>query len=762
MNKLKQKVSKARQDGKEFDYSFTLMRFLHPTKTKARLALLLVIGITSCFAWFIPRLAFDYRFDRFFPQQDEALSFYGRLNETFGQYNDFLYLVIQSDEVLESSFQKEVIALTKTLEKEPEIKRVQSAYDLENIQITPFGLNTPHVLNATTDLSIGSLQEKNLWGAYFGTDSISTLVVIDHAFFEKKQEADVFYEALEHKIQSAGFSDYLLSGKIQMQYSFTQKLEQELSLTLVVSLALIIILLFIFFRSIKGIGLPLLTLTVTLLWVLGLMGMTGKNIDVMMVMMPALLLIVALSDIIHFIHAYDDHLKNGLEKATAIQWALAKIGKATFLTSVTTAIGFMSLYFIPVAPIQQFGLYTAMGVLFAFIVTFLIVPAWLFFFPSAVAKKVKSFSPLENHWSSLSQWLQRHPTKIIYASLLIVLLLGAGIHKIRFNTGIIVGLQRDEPELAIVDYFDEHYGGYKPFEVGIVLDEPLRVTDYVVLEKIQSIEHYIAKHFQVKHIQSPLQLVEQIRSGLYGGSSRQRRFPAPEEMKRLEKHYYSPALAETRQIVEGENGRLIRIVGRTKDAGSAHYRPINTSFQAFLEAINTNGFKASLTGTTYLIEKTDAYIVEALVKGLTIALLTVWLCLWLFLGNFQMAIWATVVNTLPIIIMFGIMGWLDIDLNISTAVVFTVAFGIVVDDSIHFVSRYLMEGRDLTKTLRTTGKSILTTTLVTILGFSIFLGSQFSATYFLGFFITISAFLALIIDLIVLPVLMQYSTRKNS
>lgn len=761
MNKIKQKVSKAQQDGKEFGYSSQVLRFLQPTKRKAGLSLVLALALTLCFAWFTPRIAFDYRFDSFFPQADEELAFYERLNDAFGQYNDFLYLVIKSNHVLKASFQQELNALATRLTSHPEIHRVATAYDLRNIQITPFGLNNPSLLPIDTDLNISSLKEKNLWGQFFGTDSISTLLLIDHQFFENKQKADIFYEHLEDEVKNAGFSDFLLSGKVQMQYSFTRKLEQELSLSLVVSIVVIIVLLYLFFRSIKGIGLPLLTLSITLIWVLGFMGMTGKNIDVMMVMMPALLLIVALSDIIHLIHAYDDNLENGLNTTIAIQLAVAKIGKATLLTSVTTAIGFLSLYFIPVSPIQQFGLYTAIAVLFAFIVTFMIVPAWLFFFPSAVAKKIKYKPILENRWVQLSKWLKNHPRKIVYTTLLFVLIVGAGVHNVRSNTGIIVGLQRNEPELKTVDYFDEHYGGYKPFEVGIALEENTQVTDHEVLKKIQAIEDYLTQYFQVQHIQSPLQLVKQIRSGLYGGSSRQRRFPSQEEMPRIDKYYYAPALAEARKVVQAEEGQLVRILGRAQDLGSAHYRPINASFQTFLEELNTNGFRASLTGTTYLIEKTDLYIVEALVKGLTIALLSVWLCLWFFLKDVKIAIWATIVNVIPIVIMFGLMGWLQIDLNISTAVVFTVAFGIAVDDSIHFVSRYLMEGKNITKTLRTTGKSILATTLVIVMGFSIFLFSQFSATYFLGLFITISALVALVVDLILLPVLLKFGTKVD-
>lgn len=755
MNKIKQKARNAQQDSEEFDYSSKFLRFLLPNKTKARIYLFIALLLTLCFAWFIPRLSFDYRFDSFFPQEDEDLVFYEKLNDAFGQYNDFLYLIIKSKDVYQASFQKKVEALADTLENQSEINRVQSAYDLQNIQITPFGLNSPNLLNSEADLTITSLKAKNLWGKYFGTDSASTLLFIDHQLFENKQLADQFFKKLEKNIATAGFSDFLLSGKVQMQYSFTHKLEQELSISLLICIAVIIALLFFFFRSLKGILLPLLTLSISLVWILGFMAMAGKNIDVMMVMMPALLLIVALSDIIHLVHAYDDHLNNGLSKAKAIQMAMAKVGKATLLTSVTTAIGFLTLYFIPVSPIQEFGFYTAIGVLFAFFVTYLIVPSYLYFFPLSVGKNKRTKATSNYRWERLSAWLQKHPRKILYTSALLLLVIGGDIYKIQSNTGIIVGLQRDEPELDIVNYFDNHFGGYKPFEVGITLDKDLRVTDYEVLLKIKAIEAYLENHFGVRHIQSPLQLVEQIRSGLYGGSTRQKRFPMAKEMDKIEKYYYAPALSDVRLVFQSSDGQITRIIGRAKDLGSAHYRPINASFQSFLADLNKDGFQASLTGTTYLIEKTDLYIVEALIKGLSLALISVFICLLIFLKSIKVALWTTFVNIIPIIILFGLMGWLHIDLNISTAVVFTVAFGIAVDDSIHFVSRYLMVGRSIRKTLQTTGKSILATTVVIMMGFSVFLFSQFSATYYLGLFITISAFMALIVDLVLLPILLK-------
>ena len=495
---------------------------------------------------------------------------------------------------------------------------------------------------------------------------------------------------------------------------------------------------------------------------MGLMAWTGKSIDVMVVMIPAILLIVSLSDVIHFIHKYDELVGSGYNKTEAIQKTILSIGKATFLTSITTAIGFLGLIFIPIQPIQEFGLFTSAGVILAFIITFLTLPSLLFLFPSTIEKR-NSFGFSWQGFLERTYELIISQRRIVLIFLAVLSLLSiAGISQLRLSTSLIVGLQKNEPELKTVAYFDQNYDGYKPFELGIELGENKSLFDPDVIKRIEKIELYLKSKYGVNHIQSPLNLLREINAGIHGGARKYVTIPEVEDLAQIERYYNSLRLIESRSQVQNKTGDLIRIIGQVPDLGSGHYHDLNYSLIQFLNSeINGNGFEARLTGASYLIDKTDQYVVNSLVKGIGFALISVSVFVLFFFRNWRISLITLIPNLIPIAILFGLMGWFQVDLNISTAIIFTVALGIALDDSIHFIARYQQELKvnnnsiAIKNAFTGTGKSILVTSLIIILGFSVFLSSGFSASYFLGFFIVLAAAIAVIFDLLLLPILLK-------
>ena len=170
-----------------------------------------------------------------------------------------------------------------------------------------------------------------------------------------------------------------------------------------------------------------------------------------------------------------------------------------------------------------------------------------------------------------------------------------------------------------------------------------------------------------------------------------------------------------------------------------------------------------LTGTSYLIDQTDNYIVSSIFKGLGVGIISVSIFIFLFFGSLRLLLISLVPNFLPVALIAAIMGWLNIDLNITTAIIFTITFGIAIDDTIHFLSKYQMELKKkssnskiwaLKKTMNQTGKSIFITSLIICVGFLVFLTSGFSVPYFMGLLIVFSTLLAVLYDLVLLPILL--------
>ena len=238
-----------------------------------------------------------------------------------------------------------------------------------------------------------------------------------------------------------------------MQHDFTKKLEKELTMLLLLALVFVIIVLSLLFKTLKGVILPLAALVLSIVWTMGFLALTGKSIDVLVVIIPPILLIVALSDVIHFVHKYDDFIEHKLSKEKALKSTILFIGKATFLTSITTSIGFISLYVIPIPPIRDFGMYTAAGVLFAFLITFLLLPAILYYFPKPLEKKTSRQFFGKTFLDRLFISVLRNKRSVVWAISLVSVILIFGMTELRLNTSLIVGFQKDEPELKEVALF---------------------------------------------------------------------------------------------------------------------------------------------------------------------------------------------------------------------------------------------------------------------------------------------------------------------
>lgn len=722
-------------------------------KRFSQFSITLIIGLSVLSIFQLNKLRFDYSFESFFPINDPELDYYERFIDAFGQQNDFLFLAIEDLDLQDTSHLSHLAEIEEALEEMPEVIAVRSLFDEAIYQLTPFGLNSIQKYPIDRPITFNDKQQKTDIGLYFSKTEDAVLMVIQHQPFENKRVADNFYSDLLYWLDAEVRFPTVSSGKIQMQKDFTELLEQELGLLLGTGFGVCLVILFFLFKSVKRVFYSVLVMGFTLLLTLGIMGFVHQPIDVMMVMLPAILLIISLSDSIHLINKYDYHLsRSSNEHALVI--AFNSIGKANLITSLTTAIGFLGLYFIPIKPIRDFGLYAAIGIMIALIVTMTLIPALLYFAPGK-PQRSKGRQQLETLTRRLGAFGKNTRWLTVLTSLVIL----SGIFQLKLNTGLIVGLQKDEPLLEKVAYFDQHFNGYRPVEVGIELNES-HPTDTLISRKIEQIERLLAKEFQAKGINSTNTLVKKINSSIYGGSPNYLKLPKTKDIPRIKRFYESKKLADAVRTVSSDSPQLIRMVGLSPDLGSSYFLNQKSKLDSLFNEINDENFEARLTGSSYLIDKTDRYVIEALLKGLAFACLTITLITLLFYRSWQTSLLILLVNVIPLLLLFGLMGLLGIDLNISTAIIFTVAFGIAVDDSIHLISRYRLEkeaGKSKDEALALaryqTGKSILFTSIAISLGFGVLLGSGFSAVYYLGLFICSTALIAVWFDLKLLPYL---------
>lgn len=741
--------------------------------------LLLLILLTSFFAYNWKNIQFSYEFDDFLPVNDTESAFYTDYRSRFSSDNDFMLIAIEnSPTVFDAHFLKEVERLTNELAEKSFVQYVTSLTNLNEIRIMPGGLaiEIPYLHLDSLRLDKDSARifsHSELVNQFIAKDAQSLCLLIKHDDFLSKEKCDSLLQLVEGTLSNYSFDKVRFTGRIKGQQYYVDTMQFETAFFVFLSVILIIIFLFIAFRSLWGILLPQIVLFGSLIWVIGAMGVLGEPINVLLVVLPSILFVVAMSDVIHMVSKYIDNLRAGMEKTEAIVNTMKEVGLATLLTSITTAIGFASLFLVNIKPVQSFGLFTALGVLLAFLLTFLVLPIlFLYTKTPVVVRKEKLNSPIWTRFLSFSfGWTLRKRKWILSGFLIAGCFAFIGTSKIETNNFLMDDITDDVPIKQDFNYLDEHYGGVRPFELAFVLkDTSLSFWDKDVLNELEKVDNYLESTYGVGRRNSILSAIRLMnRSASAGDASF---YTIPKSQRKITSY--------KRQLERFKGGELMRLFidstntiarlqGTIPDWGNKIVTDKNVAFQVFVHAtIDTTIVQPIVTGTPHLLDLNMRTLSVSIMEGLLLASAIVALIMGILYRSFIMVIIAIIPNLFPLLFVGGIMGYLGVDLKLMTAIVFTIAFGIAVDDTIHFLSKFKLELKKkktviwaLRTTYVSTGKAIILTSLILSSGFLLLLFSSFQGTFTMGLLVSLSLFFAVIADLLLLPVLIVWWYRRK-
>lgn len=740
-------------------------------KNKAKLTLL-SIGIISVFmVYATSKLKFDYNFENFFPTGDEDLEFFLDYREKFENDNDYLLIGIRNQEgIFQEDFLRKVDTVTNLIDQLALTEEVISITNLKNPIIGPLGILQPPVLRIKEPgfYQKDSLQifaNESIVGALVAAETPAISILIKHKEMISKREADLLMKQVNLILSKHTFDEVHLAGKAKAQAVYVRKMQEELVIFVSASLVLVVIFLGIAYRSWWGILVPLLVVVLAAIWIAGIMSISGKDLDVMMVLLPTIIFVVGMSDVVHILTKYIEELRNGRNKIKAIKITFREIGMATFLTSLTTAVGFLTLLTASVRPIRDFGLYTAIGVFVAFILAFTVLPSIM-----VLMKKPKIIQQKSNKllWeSTLGKtffWVLRHRMLVLSCAGAVFLLSAYGISKLQINTFLLEDIRDSDPLKKDFLFFDQYFGGSKPFEMAIIVkDTSSTLYDMEVLQEIEKMENYLRKEYGVGNLVSPLLIIKGINKAMNGGI--QENFRLPEQEKDLVRiRQFLNRLNQSKQTLSmsAKNNQFGRLSGKMPDVGSRLSSQKNENMQEFIrQQIKTELVEFRLTGTSLLIDKNAQYIIQNMLQGLGIAFLVVAGIAGFLFRSIRMIIITLIPNLIPLLMVAGLMGLLGIYLKLSTSIIFTIAFGIAVDDTIHFISKLRIEldkGKSVMVAVKNTflytGKAIIITTLILAGGFLTLVLSSFGGTFYTGLLVSLTLLFALIADLSLLPVLL--------
>jgi len=738
------------------------------------ISLIIFTGLTAISA---SLLEFDYDFEHFFPQNDPDLDYFLDYRETFENDNDYILISIGNNNgIFNSIFLNKAALFTRDLEQLNHVKEVISPINIKTPIINSFGaIEVPllHINDANklkTD-SLRILQSKEYSKTLFSADLSAICIVVNNTQIISKKAADEVLTDIENLIEEYKFEQLHYAGKIRGQKMYLTKMKFELMLFLSISILLIILFLFITFRSAYGIIIPLITVFIAIIGVLGIMQITGKSLDVMSTLLPTILFVVGMSDAIHILNRYIEELRSGKEKITAIKTTFKEVGLATLFTSITTAVGFITLISVPIKPMQDFGIYSAVGVLLAFVIAITFLPATLSLLkkPKIVTKQAKQL-----FWNKILSksfiYVIKNQGKVVFGYVIIVIISVIGIFQLEVDYKLLEDLAEDDPLQQDFRFFEDSYSGIRPFEMAIYTKDSSSIFEYEIIQEMDKVETYLYDTYEAGFILSPVSIIKALNKATHGGSSAYFKIPTKKsQYKKLVRKLKRFNIDNKLNNLINKDKTIARFTGKMDDVGSKAVKEKNIEFERFFKTkIDNNLIAYKMTGTALLVDKNNEYLALNLIIGLAIAFFLIAVLIGIIFKSFKMALLSIIPNVVPLAFIGGLMGFLGTNINMSTSIIFTIAFGIAVDDTIHFLSKFKIESGkgksfiySLKRTYLSTGKAIVITTLILCAGFISLVFSDFKSTFLIGTYVGLILFAAVITDLLLLPVLLININRKK-
>lgn len=613
------------------------------------------------------------------------------------------------------------------------------------------------------------------------------------------------------------------SGLPYIRYYIQQFIPKEMYLFLGLAVAVMAIALFITFRSVTAVIFPMLVIGIVIVFALGIMGLLGYKITILTAVLPALIAVIGVPNSIYLLTKYHFEYKKSGNKIRALVNVIQKIGVVTVMTNATTAVGFGVLAFTQINMLKEFGILAGLSVVVTFFISLLLIPIIFSFLPAPSERHIQhterkmllgaikflNFVVIKRRWM----------VYLITVSLTGVAIWGMSL--LRPRSLMVDDLPRDENVISDLEFFEDRFGGVMPFEIVINTHRKQGILKRSNLKRLDEFQERMTRFKEISRSISILDLIKFSRQALLSGVAEEYQLPSSEEFLAIQSFArnsqndslfgqatifdstYSKArvkanvkdVGATRMaviidslekdlrdifVLNQKPGRLkegesYKLYGET-DSFVVKYKGVEYQNGETFAVVDTNAHydilsgegkvdfadRIKITGTTKIFIKSNSFLISNLIQSLLIAFLVIAVLMALLFGSFKMVIIALLPNFLPLLLTAGVMGFAEIPLKPSTALIFSVAFGIAVDDTIHFLARFRYARKTgdtvianaVSNSFKDTGVSMIYTSIILFFGFVIFAFSSYGGTEALGQLTSLTLLIALFTNLLLLPSLL--------
>lgn len=664
-----------------------------------------------------------------------------------------------------------------------DLKKLQKDTLAEKFKLVPL-IDQNQIVNASYLKNIKNELFNNLpfyEGLLFNkkSGSIRSAVYLKKAIVNTAERKTFIIENLIPKIEkfekTTGI-DLRVSGMPYIRTINAENMKGEIGLFIGAALLITSLIFFLFFRSYRATFISILILLFGVMWSFGTLGLFNYRITILTAIIPPLIIVIGITNCIFLINKYQQEIKLHHNQAKALQRVISKIGVSTMMTNLTTAAGFATFMITGNELLFEFGLVTSINVITVYLLTLVIVPIAYSFM--SVPKEKHLYHLSKTYISSVLDWVEnivkfkRKAIYTIYGLLLIFSIIG--VSKMKVSGSLIGEMPKSASFFKDIVFFEKEFNGVMPLEIMIDTKRKKGVMKLSTMKKMDELQKTIEQIPELSKPVSVVNLVKYSKQAFYNGKPEYYELPTSQEQVFI-LSYAKNATKNTKDNLMksyvDSTGQYARITTFMKDIGTQDMKKIERKLQAKIdEVFPKDRYKVTLTGKALVFQKGTAYLIDNLIESLIFAILLIAGLMAYMFRSSKMIFVSVITNILPLCITSGLMGYLGIPLKPSTILVFSIAFGISVDNAIQFMAKYrhdLLQNNGKIKksvfsALRETGISTFYTSVVLIFGFAIFTLSSFGGTVALGGLISCTLLFAMFANLLVLPALVLTFEKKKA
>jgi len=547
----------------------------------------------------------------------------------------------------------------------------------------------------------------------------------------------------------------------------THKVKQEMFMFLMLSVFVTAIILLFFFRSWDAVLFPMIIIGVVVIWSMGSLALFGYKITILSGLIPPIIVVIGIPNSIYLLNKYHQEIDKHGNKMKALSRVIRKVGLVTLITNFTTAIGFLVLGLTEIMILKEFGLVAGINILATFIVSIILIPAVFSYLPTPHGKQLKhlQFKVIDRALTGLDLLVHRYKYRVFVVTGLVIVISVIGIFQIRSVSYMVDDLPENHVVIKDLRFFERNFGGIMPMEIMVDTGRKNGIIRQNVLQKINAFENFLDSIPSMSSPVSVVSLIKASRQAFYNNNPAYYSLPNNFDRNFILRYFQNQS--EQQELLNSfvdSTGQKMRISVNVADLGSLKMDSlIHHTIQPKIDQLfDQSEIQANVTGTSPLFVKGNRFLIENLRMSLILAFILISIIMAILYGNPRMILISLIPNIIPLLITGGIMGFFGIALKPSTALIFTIVFGISVDYSIHLLAKYRQELFShgffvpvaVSNSIRETGSSMLYTSIVLFAGFIIFAGSEFGGTIALGILTSITLLLAMFANLIVLPSLL--------